>query len=454
MAYMTMSQPDTGLVQKITGWHLGPAYAERRRVPFKPIMESLLVGLRARQSDAEIARSMRRAIGDDKQLSELIDADAPRTGGPLARSQLVFEKSSYWRFAMSGITSAGKPPVWQIAEEGVRSGSWRAPLSRIRQAHQPADASRRGASPGGRLTRREHASIEFESSHGTRIIFDPVFFSARMGYALDMPIPAPGIAAAFVTHSHGDHFDVATLDFLAASGAMAYVPEVPVPSMLSENMSEILSACNIGRVQCKPGSIITVGDVMVEALPFFGEQPSARVSPGFAGIRNWGCCYRVDSADFSALMLADSGADPTGSMLEAIADSVHRRGPIDVIVGCLRDMWLPFETEGLPGYYSVLPLSGIRADYDLLLAGKLRPVTLGISGMAQACAEAKARVFLPYAHGLSGYKQPIVDNPFGLGTGTSESAVAALLAQELRRLAIATEVQSWSPGDDWAPTMT
>jgi hypothetical protein len=453
MPYMTMSEPDARPMKEIVGWHLGPAYARRYTVPFKQIMESLKAGLRAGCADQELAGSLRAALGDDEELLAAIDPDAPVSGGPLARPELVFEPSSHWRLALVGMTSARTAPVWRIAEDGVRSGGWRAPLRAVRQLHviSPAHSGTAASASGGRLMRREHASVEFESPQGTRIIFDPVFFSAAMGYATTMPIPRPGIRAAFVTHSHLDHFDVATLDYLAASGAVVYVPEVPVNSVLSEDMYGILGACGIASARCAPGSITTIDDVTIEALPFFGEQPSACISPAYAGIRNWGCCYRVDSAGCSALMLADSGSDPAGTMLAAIADSVRRRGPIDVILGCLRDIWLPFEIEGLPTYYSVLPLSGIRSDYDLLRRGKLQPATLGVAGMAAACAEAKAKVFLPYAHGLSGYRRPIEDNPFGPGLGASESRMCYLLAQEIKRIGAATAVDSWNPGDYWAP---
>lgn len=300
--------------------------------------------------------------------------------------------------------------------------------------------------------RREHASVELQSTADARIIFDPVFRSVFINSALEMPVPEAGVAAAFVTHSHGDHFDLSTLDYLAALGATIYVPQVPRRSMLSEDMDWALELCGLPRRTCEPGSLIKIDDVTVEALPFFGEQPSVLVAPAEEGIRNWGCCYRIDTPHFSALLLADSGSDPSGNMIAAISDSVGRRGKIDVILGCLRDIYMPFEVSGLPSYYSVLPMSGIRADYELFRRGKLPSATLGISGIAEACAAAGAKTFLPYAHGITGYGQPIGVNPFGPGRKIDELSACHALTEELRRIGCATAVLNWNPGDCWTPS--
>jgi hypothetical protein len=122
------------------------------------------------------------------------------------------------------------------------------------------------------------------------------------------------------------------------------------------------------------------------------------------------------------------------------------------VVGSLRDLYLPFDVDGLACYYVVLPVSGLRADHELYRRGKLPSATLGLSGTAAACAEAKAKIFLPYAHGLTGYGQPIVGNPFGPGAGIDESTACAALSEELRRIGSDTKIVSWNPGDSWTPS--
>jgi Beta-lactamase superfamily domain len=447
---------DSDLKPAVSAWKLGPAYPLKAAVPFTELMAVLRQSLHAGLGDSQLAAAIRTSLQGDERLAALIDADAPMSGGPLARPGLMFEESSYSRLA---VKIAGMPSKrgasWKIPADRLSSGSWRVPLGALEPACRPMPPRPCAtyASPAGALMRREHASVELQSSDGTRIVFDPVFQSLDMGFAGIMPPPDPGVTAAFVTHSHGDHFDVATLDFLAADGTEIYLPKVPCNSLLAADMYEYLGLCDIPRQRCELGSLTDIGNVTVEALPFYGEQPSVRVGPADARLRNWGSCYRVDTPHFSVLLLADSGSDPSGHMLSVISESVMRRGPIDVVLGCLRDIYLPFEIDGLPTYYTVLPMSGIRADYDLMRRGKLPSATLGISGMAKACAEARAQVFLPYAHGLTGYGEPIRDNLFGPGQGRDERTACAALSDELGRIGCDTRVVSWDPGDAWMPPL-
>jgi hypothetical protein len=437
----------------ISAWRLAPALPLRARVPFLQIMTVIRSSLESGVSNKQMSRRLRAALAADERLSDLIDGDAALSGGPLARPALMFEGYSDWRMTAQPGGSAGQKLAWRVPAERLSSGAWRSLLKTLepvgRAEVMPSTAEL--AASGGGLMRREHASVEFRSPGGARILFDPVFLSLDMGYTGAIPPPAPDVTAAFVTHSHGDHFDIATLDYLACGGTMVYVPEVPCHSLLAQDMADQLRLCGIPH-RCRPvGSVTFIRDVAIEALPFYGEQPSALVSPVDARLRNWGSCYRIDSSHFSALLLADSGADPSGEMLSVISDSVRKRGPIDVVLGCLRNMYLPFETTGLPSYFAVQPMDGLRADYELLRNHRLPSVTLGVTGIARACAEAQAKVFLPYAHGLTGYREPIRDHLFGPGQGRDERAACFALAEELRRIGCATSVGRWNPGDCWSP---
>jgi L-ascorbate metabolism protein UlaG (beta-lactamase superfamily) len=433
-------------------WRLAPAYPLRSKVPFQEIMKVMKASLDARLGDLELARAIRNIVRHDERLLELIDAEAPVSGGPLARPKLIFEDPDEWLLTVirPGTPRAGA--AWRLRASQLSSGEWRSLIDEVGQPQQIANADRHYyPASAGALTRREHASVEVSSPGGFRIIIDPIFRSPLLRCASTMPPPDPGVAAAFVTHSHADHFDLATLDYLAANGTVIHVPSVPRKSLLAEEMHDALALCGLISRRCGWGSVTEVGDIRVEALPFFGEQPSALISPADADIRNWGNCYRIDTPGFSVLVLCDSGTDPSGSVLTSVNDSVRQRGPIDVVLGCLRYFYLPFEVEGLSSYYAVLPLSGLRTDHDLYQQRKLPSATLGISGTAAACAEAHAKVFLPYAHGLTGYGRPIAENPFGPGPGLDELAACRAMAEELKRIGCGTAVRSWKPGEWWTP---
>jgi L-ascorbate metabolism protein UlaG (beta-lactamase superfamily) len=432
-------------------WGLLPFYSARSQIRFRPLLRKAV--------DADLRGPDMRAlltdlIGDKPMLAGFIDAEAPHSGAPLARSALIFELPSHWILTLYGPRKGKLEPLraWKIPEESLDIRAWQQALSFARLA-DPPDCSRVAEEPwpGGALVRREHASIEVVSARGTRVVFDPIFRSTMLDCAVTMPPPWPGLTAAFLTHSHYDHFNLATLEYLSAAGAKVYVPSVPRRNLLAEDMFGTLTMCGIPAACCEWGSVTDIDDIQVEALPFLGEQPSALVAPPEAAARNWGNCYRVDTADFSALLLSDTGADPRGNMLGAIAESVRRDGPVDVVVGSLRYFYSPFEVEGLATGYSVLPFDGLRSDLELYRNRRLASTTLGVSGAALACAEAGAAFFLPYAHGLTGYRQPIAASAFGPAPGLDEAAACRVLADELERIGCDTSVVSWNPGDHWTP---
>jgi hypothetical protein len=93
----------------------------------------------------------------------------------------------------------------------------------------------------------------------------------------------------------------------------------------------------------------------------------------------------------------------------------------------------------------------VRADYQLYRRGLLPSSTLGVAGTATACAQAGAKIYLPYAHGLTGYGRPLVENPFGPGPGLDERAACQAMAEELSRIGCQTAVFDWNVGGRWTP---
>jgi hypothetical protein len=211
----------------------------------------------------------------------------------------------------------------------------------------------------------------------------------------------------------------------------------------------------IGQSHLEPAwwNTLTFGDIEVDVLPFYGEQPSVDVRCPDPHVRNWGNCYRVNAPNFSALLLADSGTDPDGSMLQVIEKSVSKRGPIDVVLACMRDFFSPFEVSGLDSYWMTLPFAELERLYASYEAGSLPTTTAGLSGggLASICAAARARMFLPYAQGFAGIGQPIPAGGWGPSPKLSETEALGELSRQLDRAGVRTVVQQWQPGDGIVP---
>ena len=433
-------------------WRLGPAYPIRSLVPFREILKW---AMRVDFREGDLERVFRRAIQGNPKLINHINIESAKSGAAFIHRSLIFEEPTYWNLTLfrrgnSGLTAHR---AWHIPERNIVDGSWQRLLGKINDNSPRVEQAHNSVKPGTFIARREHASLEIGVRGGQRIIFDPIFRAHHLECALMIPKPDPGLSAAFLTHSHSDHFNLATLHLLAEDGTKIYVPDTPRTSILGEDMFRTLRICGLRPVRCAWGEVVDVGKhISVEVLPFFGEQPSARVPPTEDEARNWGNCYRVDTDDFSALILSDSGVDPNGNVLQGIRRSVSKRGPVDIVFGCLRYFYSPFEIEGLAAYYSALPIDGLRSDYEFYRLGRLESTTLGIVGTAVACAEAGAKIFLPYAHGLTGYQQPIIANPFGPAEDVDEATACRALQDEIRNIGGRTTVVSWNPGDYWAPS--
>jgi hypothetical protein len=111
------------------------------------------------------------------------------------------------------------------------------------------------------------------------------------------------------------------------------VPQVPRPSLLTpEDFSHSLSLASQPHVVLPRYKTLRVGDIEIEVLPFFGEQPTRRGPSMPEGFRNWGNCYRISCPTFSALILADSGEDPMGRMSDVARNVVDKSGPVDVVM--------------------------------------------------------------------------------------------------------------------------
>jgi L-ascorbate metabolism protein UlaG (beta-lactamase superfamily) len=299
---------------------------------------------------------------------------------------------------------------------------------------------------GPGIYRREHAALLIRSET-TTILFDPVartrfwrMDTAPINRTEDRP------DAIVITHSHGDHFHVPSiLACMPDADLPVVVPEVPRANLLTwPRFEDALRAVEQNVVVLPWYASHVVGDITIDALPFFGEQPT-RDGPGpSAGLRNFGNCYRITTPQFSCLVLVDSGADPDGSMEDVIQKNVDAKGPVDVVLSCLREFACPF-FGGLDHYWSVLSLRRLRELYDLHRKNRLPSTTAGPELVASLCKRAGARYYLPYANGYQGVGVEITDIGWGSGESAEDVAVERV-AEALRRNGAPTSAMQWLTG--------
>src|SRR6185436_7501370 len=138
-----------------------------------------------------------------------------------------------------------------------------------------------------------------------------------------------------------------------------------------------------------------------------------------------------------------------GDMVAIAEQSRRARGPVDVVLACLREFASPF-FGGLWMYWSVLPLGLLRDLFARYQAGRLPSTTAGPPGIAAICAAAGARTFLPYAHGYQGEFVSISDTGWGEGE-PSEASLLSALVREFTAAGADTQAMAWDVGDVVSP---
>ena len=310
------------------------------------------------------------------------------------------------------------------------------------------DLPRWDAAEAPGIYRREHASLLLRSRQAA-VVVDPLalgvarFPDTLCGAPVNRSVAA--VDAVLVTHTHGDHWHLPSILHVAGSADVpVVVPHVPRANILSfEAPVDVLSDGGQAAVALAWGDVLALGDMRVQALPFFGEQP-ARLAPGPpAGVRNWGNCYRVETPDYTAILLVDTGADPAGDMVRVVRQSVAQRGPVDVLLSCLQEFPSPFMV-GVASECLTLPFARLRDLFRQVSAGRLPSSTAGPTGVLQLCRQADARTFLPYANGFTHLGRP---NAVDWGAGASEAAIVGWLDAQLRVGGAVGRAVAWNPGD-------
>lgn len=443
----------------------------RHSIPYREILQAWLA---ARFDPAACRRALEEIIGSRRLPPSLFVPSAIERGGMVATEELLtrsYEEAN--RFGFVVMRGSERAYLRILPREEVPSlGEL---LRAATQGDDAAEVRRRFAGhaddalldvlcartkvpavaplpwPEARVPgiyRREHASLLVRSRE-TSVLFDPLclalgYFPKTLGLA-PTNRAVDHIGAIAITHTHDDHWHLpSVLRWAERADVPVIVPQVPTLSILApEEPAEMLGLVGQRAIAEPWGAEVRVGDITIDVLPFFGEQPT-RLPPGpRAELRNWGNCYRVQTPDFSALVLVDTGADPAGDMLDVVAESARRRGPVDVVLSCVQEFPSPF-FGGVATECLTLPFARLRELYEDLVGGRLPSTTAGPSGIVQLCRRNGARHFLPYANGFVHVGR---DAGIDWGSGPPEAAVVTFIDEQLREKSVPTRAIGWNAGD-------
>ncbi len=179
------------------------------------------------------------------------------------------------------------------------------------------------------------------------VVLDPFLVPRRARYPEDFqPLVRTDLGpvdAILITHSHPDHVDPGSLlRFDPATPVV--VPAVGSETILAMDFDQRLRQLGFTDVRPSPwGRSLRFGDVTVQVLPFYGEQPTdgPRLHPE---VTNAGNTYLVATPHQRAAFVADAGADDRGSMVEVGRRAAADLGPVDVVFAGYRG-WVTTPVE-------------------------------------------------------------------------------------------------------------
>jgi hypothetical protein len=444
------------------GINFGPV-THVNQLPFIPILEGFI-----ERGFAPLAcRDHLTKIAENRSLSsEIINPDGCLNGGMLVTDKFLYARPEEYLLSLDwnsgkenhsfSLPESKAPTFAELIRWSVVSRDISLALKRFGFLPSSALEKTLNFSPESYpswpvknksgIYRREHASL-LVRSETTSILIDPISLQA----ALLPELPKKNsekVDAILITHSHSDHWHLPSILYQVGDDRTipVIVPNVPLVNLLTPvDMKSVLVAADQNSMAPQWGETIKIGDIEIDILPFYGEQPT-RLPPGpDSRLRSWGNCYRINTPEFSVLILVDSGADPAGDMREAISESVRRRGPADVVASCLREFASPF-FGGLSHYFVTLPFQRMAELYENYKKNNLPTTTAGPSGVVDLIQTAGAHYFLPYANGYNGFGLPISD--IGWGQGEESEATALLTIDKLRKNKSAEfEIVPWKTGD-------
>ena len=298
------------------------------------------------------------------------------------------------------------------------------------------------------IFRLQHASLLYRTET-TGILVDPHLHSKYGNPQLKNDITRAQLEkevdAILISHSHYDHWHYPTL-MMFSPETLIVVPKVPQGTIVCEDMEARLKSLGFENVVAVDWNAepIVVGDIRINVLPFYGEQPLVPEYNQFKhpDLRNWGNTYLIDTQYYTSWFLIDAGSDPMGSMVEVAEDVKQKFGKVDFIVS-------NFQPLSYNSINADLLSEGIDIIANLLSNPQILAVTnkaegkylatLGPKGVAEICAIVDAKCCFPYADSWSEIGQP----------GVHDRELIEQTEQELKKIQCTTKVVSWKIGDGY-----
>jgi L-ascorbate metabolism protein UlaG (beta-lactamase superfamily) len=234
------------------------------------------------------------------------------------------------------------------------------------------------------LIRGERTGLLIDPISGSRIACTPGAFAiAELRGLVDV---------VALTHGHFDHYHVPTL--LAVGDVPILVPAVGRASIVCEDLAARLSSFGLADVRAPGwGSRLSVGEITIHVLPFYGEQ--FLTSERYPEARNWGSCYVIEVAGRRVLVAADAGFEPGRSVIALAETWCAANGPIDVVAAQSIALYNSFGTGDADLQITGLTCSN-RATEAFALARPEARITLGVEDIPVLCTATGARRFVPY----------------------------------------------------------
>jgi L-ascorbate metabolism protein UlaG (beta-lactamase superfamily) len=268
----------------------------------------------------------------------------------------------------------------------------------------------------GDLTFAGHNTVVVRSARSS-VVVDPFLFPSSASYPdTYQPLGAGRLGtvdALLITHSHPDHFDPATL-IRFPPDIRVIVPVAERETVLGADMRHRLGELGFTNVVVLGwGEAETVGDIVVHALPFYGEQPSdGRVL--HPDVRNVGNTYVVETPAFSAAFLADSGRDHAGDVRDVPERWRREHPPVDVVFAGYRG-WSTY-----PVQHVFSSVAAFMLFVPPTLWGCRHQLMTDAADAVDVAERFGARYLVPYADGGAPWHWEIGLGPKLDGSGTED----------------------------------
>jgi L-ascorbate metabolism protein UlaG (beta-lactamase superfamily) len=296
------------------------------------------------------------------------------------------------------------------------------------------------------IFRLQHASILYRTKT-TGILVDPHLHS---DYELSVNNLSTNIHrsdlegkvdAILISHSHEDHWHLSTL-MMFSPEIPIFVPKVPQASIICDDMQlrlESLGFKNVIAVDWYSDPIV-IGDIEINVLPFYGEQPLLYEHPKHKDLRNWGNTYLLRTDYYTSWLLIDSGNDAMGKTAEVALYVKKKFGTVDILLSNLREFFIFSPMYVTAGSYWLSLSSEQMRNFPSM---KNHCTTLGVEGVAEIAQIVNARYFLPYAHWW---------NYLGQKGKREELDHLSELKQAMKNLGCPTVIVPWKIGDGYIST--